>query len=75
MIVPMISAIGKPLEESGEETTTNNAQENTDLLAGHSYHGEAFNEGPRQSAILMPNLGSIDFPTSTENKDAQKFIE
>ena len=75
MIVPMISAIGKPLEESGEETTTNNAQEDTDLLAGHSYHGEAFNEGPRQSAILMPNLGSIDFPTSTENKNAQKFIE
>ena len=25
-------------------------------IAGHSYHGEAFNEGPRQQAYLMLSL-------------------
>ena len=58
-----------------------NDPENTELaeidpvLAGHSYHGEAFNEGPRQAAVLIPGMGSIDFPTSTKSATAQRFIE
>ena len=47
----------------------------TDTLAGHSYHGEAFNEGPRQAAILLPNLGSISFPSSATQTETQQFIE
>ena len=44
------------------------------VLAGHSYHGEAFNEGPRQSAVLIPGMADIQFPTSTKSKLAQKFV-
>jgi peroxiredoxin len=51
------------------------AADDADVLAGHSYHGEAFNEGPRQAAVLMPGMAKIDFPTSTKSETAQKFIE
>lgn len=46
-----------------------------DIQAGHSFHGEAFNEGPRQAAYLMPGMGSIDFPVSTQVELTQKFIQ
>lgn len=42
---------------------------------GHSAHGEAFNEGPRQAAVLIPGCGdAVKFPISTKNADAQKFF-
>lgn len=41
---------------------------------GHSYHGEAFNEGPRQSAYLMKGTGGVSFPVTTESPQAQAFI-
>lgn len=44
-------------------------------LPGHSAHGEAFNEGPRQAAVLIPGYGdAVKFPISTKNADAQKFF-
>lgn len=54
------------------------AQDSTsveDVLAGHSFHGEAFNEGPRQAAYLMPGLGQLDFPVTTTHELAQDFVE
>ncbi len=42
--------------------------------AGHSVHGEAFNEGPRQAAYLREGMGRIVFPVTTKNPDAQKFF-
>ena len=63
------------LAEDIEKPTEQTTESSEDPLAGHSYHGEAFNEGPRQAAILMPEMGSISFPTSTENENAQRFIE
>ena len=45
-----------------------------EVLAGHSYHGEAFNEGPRQKPYLMPGLGQSKFKVSTENSEAQSFF-
>ena len=45
-----------------------------EVLEGHSYHGEAFNEGPRQAAYLMPNPGNVHFPVSTENADVQAMF-
>ncbi|MCE9612402.1 MAG: peroxiredoxin family protein [Chthoniobacter sp.] len=41
---------------------------------GHSLHGEAFNEGPRQAAVLMPGTGDVHFPVTTKNELAQKFF-
>jgi peroxiredoxin len=46
-----------------------------DELPGHSAHGEAFNEGPRQAAVLIPGCAdAIKFSISTKKPDAQKFF-
>ena len=44
-------------------------------VAGHSTHGDAFDEGPRQAAVLMNGMGSVSFPITTQNVEAQKFFE
>jgi peroxiredoxin len=46
-----------------------------DLPAGHSAHGDAFNEGPRQKAVLMPGQGAVHFPITTRVPLAQKFFD
>ncbi|MFO1486017.1 MAG: redoxin domain-containing protein [Verrucomicrobiaceae bacterium] len=46
-----------------------------DPLPGHSAHGEAFNEGPRQAAVLVPGCGdAVKFPISTKKSEAQQFF-
>lgn len=50
-------------EEAGSET-----------LAGHSIHGEVFNEGPRQAAVLIPGTGEVNFPVTTDSAEAQRFF-
>jgi len=46
-----------------------------DPLPGHSAHGETFNEGPRQAAVLIPGCGAaVKFPISTKNAEAQQFF-
>ncbi|HEX8199624.1 MAG TPA: peroxiredoxin, partial [Isosphaeraceae bacterium] len=42
--------------------------------AGHSVHGEAFNDGPRQRARLMPGQGRVLFPITTAHPEAQVFF-
>ncbi|MDF1851640.1 MAG: redoxin domain-containing protein [Verrucomicrobiales bacterium] len=42
---------------------------------GHSYHGEVFNEGPRQAAVLIPGTGDVSFPVTTKSEEAQKFFD
>ena len=44
------------------------------VLEGHSYHGEAFNEGPRSSANLMKGMGRVRFPVTTSAQEAQLFF-
>ncbi|MBI5775069.1 MAG: redoxin domain-containing protein [Verrucomicrobia bacterium] len=42
---------------------------------GHSALGDAFDEGPRQAAVLMPGTGdAVKFPITTANPLAQKFF-
>jgi hypothetical protein len=50
------------------------AQE-TQPPAGHSMHGEAFNEGPRQAAYLMAGTGDVHFPVTTKSPEAQRFFD
>ncbi|HEY1171606.1 MAG TPA: peroxiredoxin family protein [Verrucomicrobiae bacterium] len=50
------------------------AADETGPLAGHSMHGDAFNEGPRQKAFLMGETGRIHFPITTKSAQAQKFF-
>ena len=46
-----------------------------DVQPGHSAHGEAFDEGPRQAAYLMEGTGKIRFPVTTKDPQAQRFFE
>jgi peroxiredoxin len=42
---------------------------------GHSLHADAFNEGPRQAAYLMPGMGNLHWEISTKNPMAQRFFD
>ena len=44
------------------------------LAAGHSLHGEVFNEGPRQAAVLMPGTGNVKLTITSTNTEAQAFF-
>ena len=43
--------------------------------AGHSVHGEAFNDGPRHAAYLMPGMGKVHFPVTSKKPEVQAFID
>ncbi len=73
--VPEVSAEVKSAsaDDTAPEKVTDESKVD-DIAAGHSFHGEAFNEGPRQAAYLMPGLGRVDFPVSTSSELAQRFV-
>ncbi|SVC82458.1 uncharacterized protein METZ01_LOCUS335312, partial [marine metagenome] len=48
--IAAIFAVGLAMTTFAEEPVGDGEKK---VLEGHSYHGEAFNEGPRQSAYLM----------------------
>lgn len=41
---------------------------------GHSYHGEAFDEGPRRAAYLMGSTGAVSLTVTTKEPQAQAFF-
>ncbi len=43
-------------------------------LPGHSHVGDAFNEGPRQSATLLGDTGKVHFPITTSWDQGQAFF-
>ncbi|HVK59451.1 MAG TPA: peroxiredoxin family protein [Candidatus Kapabacteria bacterium] len=59
-----IAIVSNPAQEPSE----------TGQRPGHSAHGEAFDEGPRQKAELMQGMPDLQFPVSTRSPDAQKFF-
>ncbi len=67
---------GAPKEEESKEGEENKEEEKKDesLPEGHSFHGEAFNEGPRQKAYLMGTTGNVHFEITTKNKECQAFF-
>src|SRR5690349_2586220 len=42
---------------------------------GHSAHGAAFDEGPRQQARLETGIGNVHFPITTSKPEAQRFYD
>ena len=69
--VATAQAVDGPVAES----TSADADSTLDLiLQGHSSHGDAFNEGPRQAAYLMGGTGKVNFPATTAVEQAQAFI-
>jgi len=45
-----------------------------EILAGHSYHGDTFDEGPRQAARRMAGTGNVHFPVTSKHADVQFWI-
>jgi len=46
-----------------------------ELRPGHSHAGEAFNEGPRQFAVKIPQTGDVHFSITTSWPDGQAFFD
>ncbi len=65
------SSIG---QEPTKPTTPASAANPAVPAAGHSIHGEAFNDGPRRKASLIPGMGKVNFPVTTSKPEAQAFI-
>lgn len=41
---------------------------------GHSSQGPAFNEGPRQRAVLYESTGNVVFPVSSTSEEARRYF-
>jgi peroxiredoxin len=67
---PAIAAVAATTQPASSTRPTE-----PEVLAGHSLHGEAFDEGPRQAAYLMEGTGKVRFPVTTVSPEAQKFFE
>ena len=61
-------------QEKKADTPAGDKNPVDEILAGHSYHGDAFNEGPRQKAYLMGGTGNVSFPVTTKSKKVQAFV-
>jgi peroxiredoxin len=76
LLMTMAVAAGSRGDDEPEKATAPASEANPAVPApGHSIHGEAFNEGPRQKAHLMPGMGKVSFPVSVSRKEAQEFID
>ena len=68
-----------PIPARAQEPTnpTKSASETNPAVPppGHSVHGEAFDDGPRRTAHLIPGMGKIHFAVTTSKPEAQKFID
>ena len=64
----------KASDKKEEDEASPSEEEKGSPLAGHSFHGEVFNEGPRQAAYLMDSTGNVTFPITTDNEMVQKFF-
>lgn len=75
----LIAAAGAQAQAQAQEpakpTETPSEANAATPAPGHSLHGEAFNEGPRQKAHLMKGMGDVHFPVSVANAEAQQFLD
>ncbi len=69
------SATKSPASAAPAAAATNSATPAPAAEPGHSFHGEAFNEGPRQRAYLMGSCGNVHFPVTTRLPLAQQFFD
>ena len=71
VLIP-IPGLSEELSNAGSEDAKNAESE---IEAGHSLHGEAFNEGPRQAAYLMQGMGNVHWEITTKSPMAQRFFD
>ncbi len=46
-----------------------------EIKPGHSMHGEAFSEGPRQKPYLMAGMSAVHMPITTKVPEAQAYFD
>ncbi len=71
---PLAISISAQEESPKKVTESANSANPAVPAAGHSIHGEAFNEGPRRAAVLKPGQGEVNFSVTTTSAEARKFI-
>ncbi len=59
---------------SAEDVPASAAKPENVVDPGHSYHGEAFDEGPRRAAYLMGTTGNVPFPITSTSPQSQAFF-
>src|SRR5688500_4606052 len=66
---PAPARVGQPADKPPRSAETDALPEpaKSDLPPGHSMHGEAFNEGPRQATYLMGGTGKVHLPITTKS--------
>jgi len=64
----------KPATAGAAPAATAVTDDPDEIRAGHSYHGEAFDDGPRQAAYLMSGMGNVVFQVTTKSPEVQKFF-
>jgi len=74
LVLGLTSAAPVSGDESGKPTAPATEARPSVPAAGHSLHGEAFDDGPRRSAYLMPGMGKVDFAATTANPVARAFV-
>jgi len=76
-LAPIVACcLAAPLfaQEPDKPTATATEKNPAVPAAGHSVHGEAFDEGPRQAAYLKEGQGKVDFKITTDKPEAQAFF-
>lgn len=68
LLICALAASRNPIRADGDEADSKNP-------SGHSVHGDAFNEGPRQAAYLMAGMPKVHFAVTCSNPEAQKFFD
>jgi len=71
IVIGLLSACAQGVSA---ETASPNSGSTNALEAGHSLHGEAFNEGQRQSAKLLLGTGKVKLKVSTKHAEVQAFF-
>jgi peroxiredoxin len=76
MFMVMTAVVERPArgDEPLKPTPSASAANPAVPAPGHSIHGEAFNEGPRHQASLLPGMGKAQFPVTTSSPQAQAFV-
>ena len=49
-------------------------KENSKPAPGHSHAGESFDDGPRQTAIIIDGTGNVNFPVTTDWSKGQQMF-
>jgi len=72
--VLLLTSLAVPRSQTHGQSEVTAKDNEADVRAGHSTHGETFNEGPRQAAYLMEGMGNVKFEVSTSQPETQKFF-